>query len=256
MKEERKIELKAKKLLEAYGKNKSFSINDAEKVLNEKRSTLKWTLYNLVNKAYLARKNRGEYIFFDKYFDLKPILSSLTEKIIIQVQESGLTFFVSGLDVVGLFMQHIPESYPILLFTEKQSVQSIIDILRESGINAVDENMKDSYSLLRTLPSINEIVKIYSTKNFIDIANNKASYERAFVDLYYEVTRRNYPLPIQELSRIFLNMKNRILLNEKKLIYFARWRKIDNEINFIINNNKLNESFLNFIKILNKNDTL
>jgi hypothetical protein len=251
MDKELNINLKVKKLLEAFGKDKSFSINDAEKVLGEKRSTLKWTLYNLVKKSYLMRKNRGEYIFSNKQNKLKPILSSLAEKIIIKVQESGLNFFISGLDIVGIYMHHIPESYPVILFTEKDSVESVIDILKESGINAVGENMINSYDMIRSLPSINEIVKIYSTKNFIDILDNKASYERAFVDLYYEVTRNKYPLPIQELARIFFNMKNRVLLNEKKMLYFARWRKIDKEINNILNYKTFNEDFLNFIKILN-----
>lgn len=248
------INIKAQKLLEAFGKDRPFSINDAEKILGEKRSTLKWTLHILVRKSYLMRKNKGVYIFVDKKSKLEPILSSLAEKVIIKVQESGLNFFISGLDILRIFMHHIPETYPVFLFTEKDYKESVIEILKESGVNAINENITQGYDLIRDLPAINEIVMVYSTKNFDGVVNYKASFERAFVDLYYEVTRNDFPLSFQELARIFLNMKNRILLNEKKILFFARWRKIDIEMNNILNYKIINENLLNFIKILKNQD--
>ena len=206
-----KIQIKADTLLNAFGKNKSFGIEDAEKVLKEKKSTLKWSMYNLVKKSYLIRKSRGEYIFADKPADVKPVLSSLAKNAIDIIQGSGFNFFVSGLDIVGTFMHHIPESYPVILFTENNSMESVIDLLKESGINAVSEKTGTDYESLRSLPSINEIARIYSTKNFTGVNKNLAGFERAFVDIYYEVTRNKYPLPVQDLARIFLNMNSRII---------------------------------------------
>jgi len=256
MDKKQKIEIKSENLLKAFGKNKAFSIEDAESILKEKKSTLKWTMHNLVNKSYLRRKSRGKYIFADEAGEVKPMLSSLAKNAIDIIQGSGFNFFISGLDILGIFMHHIPESYPVILFAENNSEESIIDILRESDINAVTEQTSNDYESLRSLPSVNEVVRIYSTKNFNAVNNYLASFERAFVDLYYEVTRINYPLPVQDLARIFLNMNNRIIINDKRMLYFAHWRKIKEEINLILNYKNINDSSLNFIKILNKQDAL
>ena len=72
-----------------------------------------------------------------------------------------------------------------------------------------------NYHVIRQLSSISEVVLIYHTNEFSYSKNEYASFEKAFVDLYYEVTRRQYPLPIQELVRIYRNMKRRISLDTR-----------------------------------------
>ncbi|MEA2014963.1 MAG: hypothetical protein U9N38_06650, partial [Thermodesulfobacteriota bacterium] len=80
--------------------------------------------------------------------------------------------------------------------------------------------------------------------------NGLASFEKAFVDLYYEVTRRKYPLSVQELVRIYINMKRRTSLNTNRLVKAASRRNIHYDIRYIVEHGAITEHAREFVKIL------
>jgi alanine dehydrogenase len=96
--------------------------------------------------------------------------------------------------VVMKFMQHIPEDYPSIVFIEKAASGDIIKMLKDKGINAikaeaVKENGREyAYSILRP-----EAV-VFSTSNFDYAVDGIACTEKAFIDLFYAITREGYPM--------------------------------------------------------------
>jgi len=240
------------RIIKSNLKNKDvFTISDVELVLNEKRSTLYWTMWNLVGKGYLSRVGKGLYSLFEKKEPVFPILSKTGKKVIKILEESGYQFFISGLDILSVFMEHIPERFPVILFVERNNINEIVDLLIENGIDTLTNLKGDTLSILRQLYSTKEIVLVYKTNEFKYSNKGRASIEKAFVDMYYAVTRKGYPLSIQELARIYLNMRRRIRLDTNRIIKIASRRSIHYDIRYIIENRQISEKAVEFVKIIN-----
>ena len=240
------------RIIKSNLKNKDvFTISGVELVLNEKRSTLYWTMWNLVGKGYLSRVGKGLYSLFEKKEPVFPILSKTGKKVIKILEESGYQFFISGLDILSVFMEHIPERFPVILFVERNNINEIVDLLIENGIDTLTNLKGDTLSILRQLYSTKEIVLVYKTNEFKYSNKGRASIEKAFVDMYYAVTRKGYPLSIQELARIYLNMRRRIRLDTNRIIKIASRRSIHYDIRYIIENRQISEKAVEFVKIIN-----
>jgi len=98
--------------------------------------------------------------------------------------------------------------------------------------------------------SLGEIAILLKTKEFNYSYEGLAEPEKAFVDLYFEVTRASYPLSSGELGRIYLNMQMRGSINEKRLSKIAIRRNLHHDIRFILNYRKISEHAIKFTKIL------
>ncbi|MFQ5452709.1 MAG: DUF6577 family protein [Candidatus Zixiibacteriota bacterium] len=246
------IKQKAKLLRQYLGERESFTLSDMEDILQEKKSTLNWTVWSLHKDGYTSRLGKGLYTFnrLQDKKQLKPRLTDLAQKAYNILIESGYDFFVTGLDVLSIFMLHVPERYPALVFVDKYSLFDVLDYLRANDINAID------YSKVRHFPGINDLVLIGDivllsiTREFSYAENGIASFEKAFVDLYYEVTRKKYPLPMQELVRIYSNMKRRIILDEKRLVKIASQRSLQRDIRFITESKYINSQAFEFVELL------
>ena len=79
-----------------------------------------------------------------------------------------------------------------------------------------------------------EVVIIRERQSAVGSQDGLATKERAFVDLYFESTRRLIPFPVQEVAYIFENMRSTSTLNESLLRRYAHERKIDGEIEAIL----------------------
>jgi hypothetical protein len=252
--EQKKLSLneKAALLQKRFRDNPSFTIADARSVLQEKPSTLNWTLYNLTQNGLISRIGQGLYSFQHKQETaFQPILSNLGSRILGILKETGYDFFVSGLDILSVFMEHVPESYPHLLFVEKGSIDEVADLLTKNGVDIIPDDQVKKYPAIRRISSVGEVVLLITTREFTYAENGLASVEKAFVDLYYEVSRRDYPLSLQELVRIFLNMRRRIALNTSRLIKIASRRNIHPDIRFIVDHGAITNAaheFVNFLK--------
>lgn len=228
----------------------SFTISDVESILNEKKSTLYWTLWDLSQKGYIHKIGKGLYSLQEKKRDVNPALSPLSEKILPILRQSGYQFFISGLDILSIFMEHVPESYPVLLFVSNYSIEEVNDLLIKKNIATLIRPDIKNYQAFRQLPSVGELVLINHTNEFSYSSNGLASFEKAFVDLYYEVTRRQYPLAIQELVKIYNNMRRRISVNTNRLIKIASRKSIHYDIRYIVENKFISEKAKEFVKIL------
>jgi hypothetical protein len=245
-----KLEDKAALLRERFQDKPDFTISDAASVLQEKQSTLYWTLHKLTQGGYISRTGQGLYSFQNRGAEsIQPILSTLASRILNVLGETGHDFFISGLDILTGFMDHVPETYPVLLFVGKSNAEEVADILSRNKINVVPyTNIKD-YSAIRRMSSVGELVLLIPTQEFAYAANGLAIFEKAFVDLYYEVSRRNYPLSIQELVRIYLNMRRRMSLNTNRMVKIASRRSIQQDIRYIVEHNAITDAAMEFVNI-------
>lgn len=62
---------------------------------------------------------------------------------------------------------------------------------------------------------------MYTTDNFDYSNENIATIEKAFVDLYFSVTRNGYPVELQELVKIYQNLVRLGNIDKKKMIKVA-----------------------------------
>jgi hypothetical protein len=253
VRERLKLDDKAKLLRERFKDKPVFTISDAASVLEEKKSTLYWTLYNLARNSYIYRTGQGLYSIQNREGEsIQPILSRLASRILDVLKETGYDFFISGLDILSVFMVHVPETYPVLLFVEKYGTDEIAEILLKNKIDAVPNNDKKAYIAIRRMSSISEHALMIPTKEFGYATNGLASFEKAFVDLYYEVSRRNYPLPIQELVRIYLNMRRRMSLNTNRMVKIASRRNIHQDIRYIVEHDVITDAAIKFVNHLER----
>ena len=213
-------------------------------------------LYGIFPGKVTSIKLVRDFIHFKKELRLQPIVSPLAKKSPPSFAREWLSILISGLDILSIFMEHVPESYPVMLFfLNKESIEDVQGILSRNNIDSVVSTEVKNYQAIKQLSSVSEVVLIYHTNEFGYSENGIASFEKAFVDLYYEVTRRDYSLSIQELVRIYKNMRRRISLDTQRLIKIASRRHIHYDIRYIVESNLISEEahvFANMLKKRNK----
>ena len=252
MKNKSSLEKKAGILKERLDNSETFNIYDVIEILQEKKSTVYWTLSNLASKGYIKRVGKGLYTFIKKENYPNPIISKLAKKIWNSLIETEYNFFITGLDVISIFMQHVPEFYPVILYVDKNSKEKISNILLEKKYSLYYSNKNN----INNNRIINKEIDVYlhETTEFNYIKNELAVYEKAFVDLYYEVTRTRYPLPLQELAKIYVNMRRRLNLDTTKMIKIASRKNIHYEIRYIVENKYISNAAVKFADLINKNE--
>jgi hypothetical protein len=230
-----------------------FTVADLGPVLEEKKSTLYWTIWNLAQKGYIYKIGKGLYSLQKKEPDIQPILSPLGNRVLGILRESGYEFFISGLDILSIFMEHVPETYPVLLYGNRYSLDELSELLSKNDIAVVHRDTGKYQSMLQ-IPMLKDLALLYPTNEFSYAENSLASFEKALVDMYYEVTRQEYPLPLQELVRIFKNIKRRISLDTNKLVKIASRRSIHYDIRYIVERDFISDKAIEFVTLLKRQD--
>ncbi len=232
-------------------KNETFTVPDAVSALEKKESTVRWTLANLVDLGKIAHIGHGVYSLKPREKQMaSPQLSLLARKVKSILEESGILFFISGLDILVGYMIHVPEKYPVLAFVEQTNIENSQELLTRQKIDSIINPKANEFEKFQNLPSLGEIVILRKTNEFNYSYEGLAEPEKAFVDLYFEVTRASYPLSLSELGRIYLNMQRRGSINEKRLSKIAIRRSLHHDIRFILNYMKISEHAFKFTKIL------
>ena len=198
-----------------------------------KKSTLYWNISKLVEAGYIKRVRNGVFSFNDLKGKQGIILCETAQKLKNYLDELGFYYYISGLDILAKYMLHIPEQYPVIAFIEKAAKEEIYAMF--SG----GHNMQ---------------VILYTTEDFQYSSEGLASIEKAFIDLYFAITRNGYPLSLQELVRIYQNLSRLGNIDKKKLITVASRRNIQYDIRFIVENQFITDSAIEFGKILRKEE--
>ena len=182
-------------------------------------------------------------------------LSGTAEKIGILLDETGFDYYISGLDILQKYMQHVPEQYPIMVFIQKEAKEEITDVLSRNFYEIAEPiKLKEIYQAISYTGQNPELVILYQTENFEDSENGVATIEKAFVDLYYSVTRNGYPLALQELVRVYENLVRLGNIDKKKMVTIASKRGIQYDLRFIAEAKFITGQARKFVEILERNE--
>ena len=236
------------------GNQPSFFVDDIEKLFpNMKSSTIYWLVSKLVSNGYLIRQRKGMYSINEWKDKRKVSITGEAKRLCNILSESGFDFYISGIDILSAYLHHIPENYPIIIFVNKSSKEEIAELCKRNNyIVMYQKQFKEQYES-NIYSGIKEAqVLVYLTENFDFAENSVASLEKAFIDLYFAITRNNYPLSLQELVRIYTNLIRLGNIDTKKLISIASKRSIQYDIRYIVESKYITQEAENFVNILRK----
>jgi len=245
------LEFKYNKIKENLTDQVNIMVSDISALFPElEKSSLYWTISMLIKEGYLKRIRNGVYSLNHTKGKVATYLSETAIKIGEMLNAEGYDYYFSGIDVIMKFMQHVPEEYPIMLFVEKNSEMDIIQLLKKNDIVVIKaSSIKDLdeeyvYTIMR--PN----VILYLTDNFDYTDNNIALTEKAFIDLFYAVTRNAYPMSLQELGKTYSNMIRLGAIDQKKMITMSYKRNLQYDIRYIVENKYVKEGAKEIVKYI------
>jgi hypothetical protein len=234
----------------------TFYMEDVQSIFPDmKKSSIYWNLSKMVDAGYLKRVRTGVYAFNEWKGKTRIVLTEDIKKVQKALDESGFEYFISGLDVLQRFMQHVPEQYPMILFVEKYAHSEIINYLRDGGFAVVKPSeIRKQYDDAMIAGIDQKQVIVYDTENFDYENDGIATIEKAFVDLYFSITRNGYPLPLQELVRVYQNLVRLGNIDKKKLITVSTKRNLQSDIRLIVETPYITEGAMQFALLLRKGE--
>lgn len=207
--------------------------------------TVSWHLHEELGKGTVVRFSQGRYMLSagipaqEERFGNIPELSRKAHEVLAQ---SGYNFYLSGLDCMNGLGFRVDGSYPVIVCTRANTVKDVqLFLMREFDL-AITE---DEFDLLAD-PSVRNRIQfvVLSADDFSLQKDGFAYAEKAFVDLYYAVTRLEYPLSVSELPHVL----SLIVPNAFRFRRATRDRGLSNELNFLLSYNKdFVKAFADFI---------
>ncbi|MCM1304070.1 MAG: hypothetical protein NC306_08135 [Butyrivibrio sp.] len=183
------------------------------------------------------------------------VLFAAAQDAAVLLDEAGFNYYISGVDILLKYMQHVPEQYPLIIFAERAAREEVESVLGEAGLQVVEPaRLKEQYENSVLTGDKKTQVVLYTTENFEYSSDNIATIEKAFVDLYFSITRNGYPVALQELVRIYQNLVRLGAIDKKKMIRAAEKRSIQYDIRFIAESKFITEDAMTFVDILRKEE--
>ncbi|MCF0262267.1 MAG: hypothetical protein HUK23_05095 [Sphaerochaetaceae bacterium] len=214
----------------------SFTTKDVYSFFPEmNNNTISWHLHIELEKGTIISKGYGKYILArkvfssDKYLEDLPDLSKQTYNFL---KNLNYEFYLSGLDSFAVHGLYSEGNYPVIICTTPNRVKDIqLELMREYDFALIEGEA----SLLHNSKVKSHIsFVVLSSKDFSLQNNNFACPEKAFVDLYYAVTRLEYPLQREQLISVLKLFE----INDYKFKKSTKDRKLGEELNFMINYDK------------------
>jgi hypothetical protein len=241
---------------EKLNEQATFYMEDVQAIFPEiKPATIYWNLSKLVETGYLKRVRKGVYAFNEWKGKTKISLTDDVKRVQELLDETGFEYFISGLDILQRFMQHVPEQYPTILFVDKSAHEEIVNNLVDGGFDIVKPSeIKQRYEDSILTGTDKKQIIVYDTENFDYEIEGVATIEKAFVDLYYSITRNGYPLSLQELVRVYQNLVRLGNIDKKKMITVSTRRNLQSDIRLIVETPYITDEAMQFATILRKGE--
>ncbi|RLF03685.1 MAG: hypothetical protein DRJ64_08070 [Thermoprotei archaeon] len=203
--------------IEEFAKYNRVSIPRAYSILREnlkkgKMVKIASNLYKFSEKRTLPKLNR----------DLESIRKRLWNK--------GFNFSFTGMSVLEKYIHHIPYSMIYHVYAEKGSGEPIKAEIKEKDTALLLNPTYDEIIVVVEEGRMNKIIVIIEN-NYLGLSNEGiASYEKAFVDLYYETTRNKTPFMEPELYYIAEALIAHDEINFSRMFTYAKIRGIFSEL--------------------------
>ena len=197
--------------------------------------TVSWHLHEELGKGTVVRQKHGEYVLSSSIPEQEERFSNIPElsrKAHEMLGNSGYDFYLSGLDCMNGLGFRVDGAYPVIVCTRANAVKDVqLFLMREFDL-AITE---DEYDLLADPAVRNRIQFVVLSADDFSLQKDGFAYaEKAFVDLYYCVTRLEYPLSVSELPHVL----SLIVPNAFRFRRATRDRGLSNELNFLLSYNK------------------
>jgi len=234
------------RLVRALTENKVLTtkqIYDLFPEMNNK--TASWHLHSELGKGFVEKSAHGEYRLSsstpmdDERLSCIPELSRSAYGCL---TDSGYDFYLSGLDCMNGIGFKVDGSYPVIVCTRKTNLKDVQLLLMREFDLAITEEESDILAMEKLKSRIQFV--ILSSDNFALQSKGFAFPEKAFVDLYYAVTRMEYPIPVNELPHVL----SLISPNPYRFRNATKDRGLSNELNFLLSyNSHFIKSFAEYI---------
>lgn len=229
------------KINELFNQTIEVDIKQIYQMFSEtNQKTISWRIYNLCKQGKLYKSGHGLYSLskMDSHLAVGyEYMQKKAQDIYDIVMEYGYEFYVSGLDALVGEVLHVPEQYPVILEIEYDGISEISEVLNAREYFAIKVSEKELLSNLALKSKVDVI--LIPCKKFTLSYENIAIKEKAFVDLYYAVTRVNYGISIQELSRIYENLKRNKMISIAKIKDAAKVVGVAGEIGWLLDVEKM-----------------
>lgn len=228
-------------IVKHFSKNKLFTTKDVLKYFRSldphaKRSTINWITYNLVKKGLLQRIGRGIFVVSEKNTFI-PVLKNKEKTIAnkLHKQFPFLSFCIWHVSLLSEFFQHWPDVNFTLMETERDSVDSVFNFLKETNQNVYKEPTKDFIQDYIVSLKNAIIVKPLTTEAPLikDKNYQLPQLEKIIVDLYTD-NNLFYFIEGQELTNVLINIISKYAINYDKLSRYASRRGKKEEISKLI----------------------
>lgn len=248
------LEEKYQKLERKLKGQATFYVDEVQAIFPDmKKSSLYWNISKMVEAGFIKRIRNGVYAINEWKGKKAVLLSWNAEKVSGILDETGFEYYISGLDVLQKYMLHVPEQYPLIVFAEKGAKEEIKTTLLLNQMEVIEPaQAKERYETQNFVRREGIQIILYPTENFTYNEEGIATTEKAFVDLYYAVTRNGYPVALQELVRIYQNMVRLGNIDRKRMIAAASIRSIQYDIRYIAESKFITEQATKFVEILKK----
>lgn len=221
----------------------------------KKKNTLYWDIYKLVDAGYIKRVRHGVYRFNENRLQPSTLLSVTAKEIMSLLDETGFDYYISGIDILSKFLLHTPESYPVMVFVQSEAFDEVAGILQDNGF-FISEKANDFQKIeaISGVKDSRKIVDLNKTNSFLYAKDNLAITEKAFLDLFFAITRKQYPFALQEMVRVYLNMVRNGAVDKKKLVKVSYARNMQYDIRFIVESKYISDSAFRFVSIMKEED--
>jgi len=216
---------------------------------NINQKTISWRLYDLKQQGKIYSSGHGYYSMSEKIKHTAAgynYLQKRSKEVFDIVSEYGYEFYLSGLDALVGEILHIPEQYPTILVVEQAGIYEIKEALNSKNFFVISEKEKKLF--------FNDFIKnkvdviILNGKDFSLVYEAIADKEKAFIDLYYAITRFEYGFSIPELSRIYESMERNKSITTIKMKKSAKDMGIASEINWLLELGKVSKKTIEFME--------
>ena len=243
------LEQKYNKIKEKLGNQVNIFFDDIRKIFPDTpKNSMYWTVSKLVQTGYLKRVRSGVYELNEARGKRAVHLSDMARKVRKILDEEGYEYYISGMDILLKFMHHVPESYPIIVFGEKRAIREILQALKNNKIMAINPKVLRQIYDEYIYKSEEPLVILYPTESFMYAENNIATNEKTFIDLFFAVTRNQYPLALQELARSYNNMLRIGAIDQKLLVKMSYQRNLQHDIRYIVESKYISKGAIEFVK--------
>lgn len=216
-----------------YARDKyHFHINDLKRYFTEKgikfkENSLKQQIYLFKKEKFIYPAGRGWYSNIQKEFSLNIKPAEKITKLLIE-KFPLLEFSCWSTEQLKGFFHHLPSQFVIFLYTDKDFLSTLRDLLNENNYNVYLNPYKADAEKFVEL-KIKTIILRPSVSSRVSKEKNLATIEKILVDLFMEMKKISL-IDKEEYTKIFSNIIFNYRINIAEILDYAHNRKIKDQI--------------------------